>query len=63
VATPAKVREKLEAEVSARRSDAQQRASRRLYWQELLTSLWAPFTCFAVALILYTVIVETYTPA
>jgi signal peptidase I len=57
------VREKLEAELSARRSDAQQRASRRLYWQELLTSLWAPFTCFALALILYIFLVESYTPA
>jgi signal peptidase I len=63
VAIPAKVREKLEAELSARRSDAQQRASRRLYWQELLTSLWAPFTCFALALILYIFLVESYTAA
>ena len=63
MATTAKAREKLEEEIFARRSEEQRRASRRIYWQELLTSLWAPFTAFAIALVAYIVLVGLYLPA
>ncbi len=63
MATTAKAREKLEEEIFARRSEEQRRASRRIYWQELLTSLWAPFTAFAIGLVAYIVLVGLYLPA
>jgi len=61
VATTAKAREKLEAEISARRNGEQRRASRRLFWRETLASLWAPVTFFGLALISYIVLVEMHT--
>src|SRR5260370_29155909 len=61
VATTAKAREKLEAEISARRSVEQQRASRKLALRETLSSLWAPVTCFGLALGLYIVLIEVHT--
>jgi len=61
VATTAKAREKLEAEISARRSVEQQKASRKLALREALTSLWAPVTCFGLALVLYIVLIEVHT--
>ncbi len=61
MATTAKAREKLEAEISARRNEEQRRASRRLYWQETLASLWAPVTFFGLALVSYIVLVEMHT--
>jgi signal peptidase I len=61
VATTAKAREKLEAEISARRTMEQQRASRRLSVRETLSSLWAPVTFFGLALVLYIVLVEVNT--
>jgi signal peptidase I len=63
VATTAKAREKLEAEISARRSDEQRRASRRLFWQETLSSLWAPVTFFGLALVSFIILVEMHTPS
>jgi signal peptidase I len=62
VATTAKERDKLESEILARRSEAQRRASKRLYWLELLTSLWAPPSVFGIALILYIVLIELIPP-
>ncbi len=61
MATTAKAREKLEAEISARRSVEQQRASRKLALRETLSSLWAPVTCFGLALVLYIVLIEVHT--
>jgi signal peptidase I len=61
VATTAKAQEKLEAEISARRTIEQRRASRRLSIRETLSSLWAPVTVFGLALVLYIVIVEVNT--
>ena len=61
MATTAKARDKLEAEIFARRTMEQQRASRRLSIQETLSSLWAPITFFGLALVVYIVIVEMHT--
>src|SRR6266852_1722454 len=61
VATTAKAREKLEAEISARRSVEQQKASRKLALREALSSLWAPVTCFGLALVFYIVLIEVHT--
>ncbi len=61
MATTAKAREKLEAEISARRTIEQQRASRRLIIRETLSSLWAPVTFFGLSLVLYIVLVEIHT--
>jgi signal peptidase I len=60
LATTAKAREKLEADLTLRRSEHQRRASRRLYWQEALSSLWAPVTFLALALVAYIVVVEFF---
>jgi signal peptidase I len=61
LATTAKAREKLEADLTLGRSEHQQRASRRLYWQEALSSLWAPVTVLALGLVGYIVVVEFHT--
>jgi signal peptidase I len=61
VATTAKAREKLEAEISARRTMEQQRASRELSARETLTSLWAPVSFFALVLVCYIILVEVHT--
>src|SRR5260370_38384762 len=51
VATTAKAREKLEAEISERRSVEQQRASRKLAIHETLSSHRAPVHGLALALV------------
>ncbi|HKD42362.1 MAG TPA: signal peptidase I [Myxococcaceae bacterium] len=61
MATTAKAREKLEAEISARRTLEQRRASRRLSIRETMSSLWAPITFFGLALVFYIVLVEVHT--
>ncbi len=61
MATTAKARDKLEAEILARRTMEQQRASRRLSIQETLSSLWAPITFFGLALVVYIIVVEMHT--
>lgn len=63
MATTVKARDKLEAEIFARRTEEQQRASRRLSMQETFTSLWAPITFFGLALVVYIVIIELHTPS
>jgi signal peptidase I len=60
VATTAKA---LDSAVIARRSEDQRRQSRRLYWSEALTSLWAPVTIFGIAFLIELVVVELHTPA
>src|SRR5687768_1300002 len=43
----------LEKELAARRDEAQAQRARRLFWQDLLTSLWAPITLLAIAFVPY----------
>ncbi len=61
MATTAKAREKLEAEIFARRTMEQQRASRRLSIQEMLISLWAPISFLGLGLVAYIILVEMHT--
>ncbi len=49
----------LEAQLSARRTEADNKRSRRLRWQEALTSLWSPVTIFGIAFALYLILIET----
>jgi len=49
--------------LSARRTEEQARLQRRLHVQDLLTSLWAPVTALAVALIPYLLVVELHPPS
>ncbi len=49
--------------VSARRTAAQVRGQRWLYARDLLSSLWAPVTALAVALIPYLLVVELRPPS
>ncbi len=46
--------------LSARRTEGQERLRRRLYLRDLLSSLWAPVTALALALIPYLLLVELY---
>jgi signal peptidase I len=50
---------KLEDELANRRSPAQRRFAKWVWWSEALTSLWAPVTVFGIAFAIYLVIVET----
>lgn len=52
----------LEGEVAARRTQAEAREARRVYWEELLTSLWAPASFFGLAFLAMLVAVELHTP-
>jgi signal peptidase I len=49
--------------LSARRTADQQRLQRRLYLGDLLSSLWAPVTALALALIPYLLVVELHPPS
>ena len=49
--------------LSARRTEDQQRLRRVLYVRDLLSSLWAPVTALALALIPYLLLVELYRPS
>ena len=49
--------------LSARRTDEQARLQRKLYTLDLLTSLWAPVTALALALIPYLLVVELHPPS
>jgi signal peptidase I len=51
------------AMVSGRRTEEQARLQRRLYLGDLLSSLWAPVTALAVALIPYLLVVELHPPS
>lgn len=46
-----------------RRTEEQARLQRRLYARDLLTSLWAPVTALALALIPYLLVVELHPPS
>jgi len=49
--------------LSARRTEDQQRLGRLLYLRDLLSSLWAPVTALALALIPYLLVVELHPPS
>jgi signal peptidase I len=48
----------LEKELQGRRSAAQRAASRRVWWLQALTSLWAPITVLGAALVPYMALIE-----
>ncbi len=52
----------LEGQVAARRTQAERRTAGRRYWEELLTSLWAPASFFGLAFLLMLLAVELHTP-
>ncbi|HZH04487.1 MAG TPA: hypothetical protein VEY30_11945, partial [Myxococcaceae bacterium] len=52
----------LEGRVLSRRSEAERKAGRRVYWEEALTSLWAPASFFGIAFLLMLLAVELRTP-
>jgi signal peptidase I len=49
--------------LSARRTVEQERLRRRLYLRDVLSSLWAPVTALALALIPYLLVVESHPPS
>jgi len=49
--------------LSARRTEQEERQQRRLYVLDLLSSLWAPVTALALALIPYLLVVELHPPS
>jgi signal peptidase I len=49
--------------LAARRTEEQERLQRRLYVGDLLSSLWAPVTALALALIPYLLVVELHPPS
>ncbi len=49
--------------LSARRTEEQRRLQQRLYVRDLLSSLWAPVTALALALIPYLLVVELHPPS
>ena len=62
-AASAEERWSLLGQLSARRSEDQERLRRRLYLQDLLSSLWAPVTVLAFLLIPYLLVVELHPPS
>jgi signal peptidase I len=49
--------------ISARRTEDQERLQRWLYARDLLSSLWAPVTALALALVPYLLVVELHPPS
>lgn len=50
----------LQKELEARRSAAQRAASRRVWWLQALTSLWAPITVLGAVLVPYMALIELF---
>jgi signal peptidase I len=61
--TDAEERPRLLGLLVARRTEEQQRRHRQLYARDMLTSLWAPVTLVALALIPYLLVVELHPPS
>lgn len=60
MATTVQEQEKLERRMEALRTEAQRKASRRLWWWQALTSLWAPITVLAIVLVPYLIVIEGF---
>lgn len=57
-AVNATARETLSQALNARRTAAQRAASRKVWWLQALTSLWAPITVLGIALLPYMALIE-----